>query len=296
MQATSATSYAAITVVSAFSTGRGVTIGIDIPCKVGVELKNCTDFPSKILVRGKIADPHHLIATSAENALRHLGLPLPRDKSLFVSVDSKIPTAVGLKSSSAVSSAVVKAVFDFFTFNGYSSQDVLRESCKASIQSGASLTGAFDDAAAGLLGGLVFSDNRKFKLLRHQTLDRKFGKLVKILVPKKKKKLTSDLSLSMYTDYDQRVREAIRFAEDGVLAQAMLLNSIIHSVVHRYSLQPLVSSILEGATASGISGKGPAVAAICPNGKVSERVERRWIDENLNCKVLNAFVTRPHGL
>ena len=88
--------------------------------------------------------------------------------------------------------------------------------------------------------------------------------------------------------------EAFRFALDGVLAQAMFLNSIIHSLVHRYSIQPVVTALSDGATASGISGKGPAVAAIFRSSKIANRVARRWLEENKDCKIITSSIVQPH--
>jgi shikimate kinase len=288
-----AVSRSAITVVSAFASGKGATIGIDIPCTVRAELYRTEN--SKIGIRSEVADGSRLVSTSAENSLKYLHAKLPKGLGLALSIDSKIPTAIGLKSSSAVSVAVTKAIFDLFSKSKArdSLQEILKLSCKSSIQSGASLTGAFDDAAAGLLGGLVFSDNLKFHLLRHEILPDEIGTIVKILVPANKKKLTSSLNLDNYYKFNKESREALDYAHRGIFVQAMLVNSIIHSIIHRYSLQPIISAISEGSSASGITGKGPAVAAICPNGKISRRVESRWIEENKGCGVITASVTKP---
>jgi shikimate kinase len=287
----------AITVVSAFASGKGAAIGIGIPCEVIAELKERKngDKSSDLKIVGTISDPHKLVHMSAIDSIDYLRVSIPKSHQLVISIDSKIPVAVGLKSSSAVSVAVVKAIFGLYSENQEAdrSQEILRLSCKASIRSGASLTGAFDDAAAGFLGGLVFSDNIKFKLLGQENVKKDIGSIVKILVPEREKKLTSSLDLSAYQEYKKMSLEAFRFAVDGVLAQGMLLNSIIHSLVHHYSLRPVVSSISEGATAAGISGKGPAVAAICRNSKTSDRVARRWLEENENCKVITSSVIQP---
>ncbi len=291
-----ATTHSAITVVSAFATGKGVTIGTDIPCIASAELQPRGKGVSPLNVRTKVSDTHHLITTCAKIAMRYQGVQLPDEISVSILVDSKIPMGVGLKSSSAVSVAVTKAIFELFSHDSVrpsSLQEILRSSCEASIRSGASLTGAFDDAAACLLGGLVFSDNLKFKLLRHQELDGDYGTIVKILIPMKRKKLTSSVSLAMYRGYREQSLDAVRFARRGLIVQGMLLNSIIHSVIHHYSMKPVVSSIAEGASASGISGKGPAVAAICPNDKIARRIERRWIEENQTCRVISASITKP---
>jgi shikimate kinase len=290
-----ATSHSAITVVSAFSSGKGVTVGIDIPCtvRVGMQKRNTGD--PTITIFSKVEDRNQLIQTAVKRSLDFLRVKIPSDKSLRITVDSQIPAAVGLKSSSAVSVAVTKAIFDLFLQDSLknNTQEILKLSCESSIRAGASLTGAFDDAAAGLLGGLVFSNNTRFKMLRHESLPENIGRVVKILVPKSQKKLTSSLNLDTYHSFRKQSLEAVKFASSGIFIQAMLLNSVIHAVIHQYSMHPVVSSIAEGASASGITGKGPAIAAICPNQKISKHVERRWIEENVDCAVFTASISKP---
>jgi shikimate kinase len=295
-EARSAVSHSAITVVSAFPAGKGVTIGLDIPCEVTAQIRDQDNGGSRIQLAESLPDPHALVVTSARKAMACLGVRLQKRKSLSLKVKSSIPAAVGLKSSSAVSVAVTKVVFDLFhpaSPTSSRTQKILRTSCEASIECGASLTGAFDDAAAGLLGGLVYSDNMKFKLLGHEPFSDELGSMVKILVPIENKKLTSSLNLAAYREHRDESLEAYHFARQGVIVQAMLLNSIIHSVIHHYSMQPVVSSIAEGASASGISGKGPSISAICRSKKVADRVEGRWLEENPDCKVISANITKP---
>ncbi len=289
-------SHSAITVVSAFATGKGVTIGTDLSCEVVVELRSRRTGDPRLKISGGIQDPHGLLKICVEKSLSFLGNPLSAKEVLFLRINSSIPPAVGLKSSSAVSVATTKAVFFLFDHDRLDStitQKILQLSCEASIESKASLTGAFDDAAAGLLGGLVFSDNAKFKLLRHEALTPELGSIIKILLLPKSKKLTSSLDLAAYHSFKEVAAEAIRFAQKGILNEAMFLNSIIHSVIHRYSMEPIVSAIEEGASACGVTGKGPAVAAICASKKIAREIEKRWLDDYSDSKVLTAAVTPP---
>jgi shikimate kinase len=292
-----AVSHSAITVVSAFATGKGVTIGTDLSCRVTAEVIKRKRSGSKVIVAGSVDDSHGLIMTCVQNSIRQLGALIPADSAVLVKVESDIPMAVGLKSSSSASVAAVSAIFNLFSHvrkKPLNTQDLLRTSCEASIESGASLTGAFDDAAASYLGGLVFSDNLRFKLLAHRELPSEYGTVVKILVPPAAK-LTSSLKLSDYHQYNKQIRDAIEFASDGIIVQAMLLNSTVHALIHKYSLQPIVSSILEGASSAGISGKGPAVAAICPKNKIAQNVEERWKSENPESRVITTKVTKPRA-
>lgn len=291
-----ATSNSAITVVSAFATGKGVTVGIDIPCRVIAEMVKRSPKTEEIEVVSPLPDPHQLVLTAAKMSTNTLGVKIPKDEALRLTIDSSIPPEVGLKSSSAVSVAVVKSVFDLFSPQKQivdGSEKILKLSCKASIRAGASLTGAFDDAAAGLLGGLVFSDNSKFKLLEHRSIHGEIGSSVEILLPSNEKKPTSSLDLAMYHKYRGQIREAIQNAQQGLLVQAMFLNSIVHSLIHHYSMQPVVSALVEGASSAGVTGKGPAIASISPTSKISQRVTRRWLEENPTSTILSARVTKP---
>ena len=183
--------HSAISVVSAFASGKGAAIGIGIPCRVSAELKDRDIGNRSLAIRivGKISDPHDLVRKSVSSTMDYLKVAMPSSQQLVIDIDSKIPVAVGLKSSSAVSVAVVKAVFELFSEGQTRDKtlEILRLSSKASKRSGASLTGAFDDAAASLLGGLAFSDNTKFRLLGHEPIGEDYGSIVKILVPVRRK-------------------------------------------------------------------------------------------------------------
>ena len=256
-----AITHSAISVVNAISAGRGVTIAIDIPCKVSATLRRKTDDPS-LVIKTDVSDPHRLVERSVSYALRRLNFKIPPSFQLEVKIRSHIPAGVGLKSSSAVSVAATRAVFGLFSKDG-DSTTILRSSCLASKDSRASLTGAYDDAAASLLGGVAFTDNSKFRLIRHSRIPDKLGTAVAILVPKKERVLTSSLSASSYASYRNEGLEAFRFAEENDFTNAMLLNSIIQCAALNYSMEPIWTALTEGASASGITGKGPAVAAIC---------------------------------
>ncbi|MDO5846189.1 MAG: hypothetical protein Q4Q04_04610, partial [Methanocorpusculum sp.] len=49
---------------------------------------------------------------------------------------------------------------------------------KASIAAKISITGAYDDAAACLLGGLVFTDNKNMRLLRRTAMPEEYAVVI----------------------------------------------------------------------------------------------------------------------
>jgi shikimate kinase len=286
-----ATTHSAISVVNAIPAGRGATIAVDIPCRVSVSWTRRKSGGS-IVVISKEPDPHRLVKKSVGYAFRVLRYRIPRSQQLVIKIDSEIPTAVGLKSSSAVSVGVTKAIFGLFSKDS-KSDVIIRSSCLASKDSGASLTGAYDDAAASLLGGVAFTDNLKFRLVKHTKLPKGMGSLVAILVPRKTKVLTSSLSRSSFAMYREESLKAFHHALAGDFAHAMLLNSIIQCAAQNYSMMPVSTALTQGASAAGITGKGPAVAAICANLKTLHRVKREWKKENKNCDVLLTRIIQP---
>ncbi|MHB1868201.1 MAG: shikimate kinase [Nitrososphaerales archaeon] len=287
-----ATTHSAISVVNAIPAGRGVTIAIDIPCTVRASLIIQKNNERRIKVLSKTSDPHALVEKSVEHALSHLRANIPKSTQLRIQINSKIPTAVGLKSSSAVSVATTKAVFGLFSKDS-DWRSILKSSCTASKDSKASVTGAYDDASASLLGGMAFTDNSKFKMVEHSKVPKKLGFKVAMLVPKKRKMFTSNVDASLFEKYRVESLHAFDLAMNGDFASAMLLNSIIQCSTLRYSMGPVSSALVEGASAAGITGKGPAVAALCQNSKIVQKVERKWLEENEDCNVLTTTVLQP---
>lgn len=285
-QVSEASTNSAVSIVNAIPAGKGAAIAVDLRCRVKVSMAKGKSEKPKVI--GAEPDPHNLISRSAEYALRSLRTKLPGSTHLEFQIDSEIPTAVGLKSSSALSVAITKAIF-----NLYSKSDpttILRSSCRASKDSRASLTGAYDDASASLLGGLVFTDNSKFKLLRHSRAPKKLGSKVAILVPNKKV-LTSSIDSREYSRYRAESLEAFRHALNGDLTAAMLINSIIQCAALKYSMEPVSLALGEGANAAGITGKGPAVAAFCDDLKTAVRIKKRW-SQIKNSKIILVSVVR----
>ncbi|MGI0085690.1 MAG: hypothetical protein ACREBQ_11470, partial [Nitrososphaerales archaeon] len=73
--------------------------------------------------------------------------------------------------------------------------------------------------------------------------------------------------------------------------------SIIQCAALGYSLEPVSSAIDGGATASGISGKGPAVAAFCQTHAIASSIEKRWRKEAVSpIMIIKTRVVQPERL
>ena len=95
-----------------------------------------------------------------------------KDSGLQVEVERKIPTGMGLKSSSALVSGVVKA-YSIFNELNMETDDIANISSRISRQIKISATGALDDIYASMIGGLCITDNRRNQLLKHYRIKEK---------------------------------------------------------------------------------------------------------------------------
>ena len=305
-----AESSSAVSVVNALSTGKGSTIAINLRCEVETQVMSYSKDKSfgqvlggwRVAVNSQDKDHHALVLTCIDRALKFMSrvkslrLPSGESKLLRIRIRSEIPPACGLKSSSAVSTAVVSSIFRTFLKGEPDSKDVLDVSCKASIDAGASITGAYDDASACLLGGLVLTDNAKFTLLEHRQVPESLGNIVLLLVPPRiRRKFTSSVDQSAYANFRSQSAEAFHYALKGDLPQAIFLNSVVQSLALKYSIRPVVDAILEGSTASGISGKGPAMFAFCQSEKSARRITSSWQEDrrNLRMQIIKTHVVQP---
>jgi shikimate kinase len=90
-----------------------------------------------------------------------------QENNISLSISSDIPIGFGLKSSSAVSSAVSLACYGLVEEN-IDDYKVLDIAVNASRKAKITITGAYDDATACYFGGFVITDNYSNKLLRRE--------------------------------------------------------------------------------------------------------------------------------
>lgn len=86
---------------------------------------------------------------------------------ITITLDSEIPTGYGLKSSSAISSAVALACAKIFKPK-FTDQQILVAGVDASIETKVSITGAYDDACSCYYGGFNVTDNAKKKRVSNE--------------------------------------------------------------------------------------------------------------------------------
>ncbi len=178
--------FGAISIVNAIAGGKGVTASVKLGTESTAELENKPG-AWKILANGKVVESK-LATETVSLALKTAGKN-PAEYSGTISTTTVLPMSVGLKTSSSSSSAIALAVFAALGQKAFDPQKIMICSIEASIASGASITGAMDDAAACLLGGINLADNLGRKIERSKLFDKTLKVLIK--VPKTQSKRAS---------------------------------------------------------------------------------------------------------
>jgi len=251
----------AITFVNALATGTGSAAGISLAVEAALELEP-TSGPTTLAVA---AESDSTLVRSTFQAAMHQWSPA-RTWTARLRIRSEVPPARGLKSSSAVSGAVARAVAAALHIL-VTNEEVGRLSADVSQSIGLSATGAFDDALATLEPGVHVTDNAARRRLRTDSLDPSWQ--VVLWIPRH-----SHLPSPVYRDRFQADPDAGRAAERAALRgdplAAMNANTGLVERIVGYDYANLRSDLARrGALGSGVSGFGPALAIVTPPERIS---------------------------
>ena len=257
------------TVLNALATGTGAAFGIDVETRASVSLD-----PAAEGVDGAIAeDP------DADTALIERCVALATDRwgdgeGGTVRTDSDVPLAAGLKSSSAAANATVLATCDALGLTvgdgaggagdlagPDSPVDVTRlEACRLGVraarEAGVTVTGAFDDATASMLGGVTVTDNANDELRSREAVD--WGVLV--WTPPERA-YSADADVARCEAVAPMADLVADLALDGRYAEAMTVNGLAFSAALGFDADPAVEA-MPHATGVSLSGTGPSVVAV----------------------------------
>jgi len=256
-----ATALGAATVLNAVANWKGSAFGVDLKTYAEVVLD---DSPR---VRGDVPGiDDHLIVRSVERVLQRFGV----DAGGVVRTKSEIPLARGLKSSSAAANAAVLATLDALD-EDLDSLEATRIGVAAAKDAGVTITGAFDDASASMLGGVVVTENREMKLLKREELESE----VLLLVPEEKL-FSKDTDVGRSRLLAPVAEIVFDLALAGDYARAMTINGLVYCSALRLSSEPIFAALASGARGASLSGTGPAYAALVEAENIDE-VESAWL-------------------
>ncbi len=256
------------TIINAIATYKGSAFGIDLWTYAEVELGD--DFRG---IGGEIEEEAEcdtrLIERCVELVLRKFDLPLRG----YVKTKSEVPMGSGLKSSSAAANAAVVATLDALGEEAKAeigALDAIQIGVNAALDVGVSITGAFDDACASLLGGIVITDNKKMELVKRVEKESE----VLILVPRRQA-FTADTDVKRSRLIAPWVNIAYELALTDKFEDAMTLNGFLYCSALSFDPEPMLKALECGVKGVSLSGTGPSFVALV-NKESERRLREAW--------------------
>lgn len=262
--------HGAVSIVNAIATGKGVTLGISLKVEAIVEAepgKGVTiESDSKNLSSRLILKTVEKIVPKKE---------LEKNK-IIIKLNSEIPTGYGLKSSSAISSAVALACAKIFKPKA-TDQQILVAGVDASIESNVSITGAYDDACSCYYGGFNITDNQR--RTRISSKEAPTNLIAVIFIPKNRRRG----NIRKLKLLDSVFNSAWELAKKSKFWEAMTINGLATAAILNSDVKIIPSLLEKNALAASVSGNGPAIAAIT---KKSNESNIKKIFASLDGKVI----------
>ena len=249
--------HGACSLLHAAGTGYGASMALDLPILVRV-----LDKKSKRDVHDKDGLLPHIVA--AWMAAGH-ELPIEQE-SLHWAVQSKIPAREGLKSSSALCVAAVRALCDS-TDTALELHELVAIAVDAQLRAEITLTGSIDDTWACATGG--------WKLINANEADVAQGVLLEGDGPAKEDWMVLLVSrgpretrpaLEDFLPHQQHFVQALNAIQDGNELVALTLNGrgVIGATKDHKARILANDALVNGARAAGLSGSGTALVIVIP--------------------------------
>ena len=254
--------FGAVSIVNAIATGKGSTLGIDTFVETTLTKKE-----------GKgihITSENKSISSRLINKLIENMIPkkILDNTKLELDFKSNIPTGYGLKSSSAISSAVVLSCAKAFG-KTMSDDEILKLGARTSIQTKISITGAYDDACACHFGGFNVTDNSKMILLHREIAPKDLQAI--IFLPKSRKRG----NLKKLKEFKDAFEKSWQLAKNSDYWNAAILNGIATSSILNSEPNLIMKLMDKGALCATVSGNGPSIMAITDK-KNKSRVQKEF--------------------
>jgi len=238
-----------ISILHAAGLGKGCSVGVDLFTEVQL-------VDSEIVVEYD----RHGILDSVEKCWREENLPMPSRFGWLV--ESSVPIGQGLKSSSALACAALRALNNS-SWAGLNNSEIANLASKSQKISGCSITGSLDDAFSSLEPGWKLVDSEmdasESVILEGEM---ELGLSVIILLRGKRQEKLSKNILSPQTPMFERSLASIMRGSplDSISSNGLAVAAATND---HEALRISNMCIASGAMACGISGSGPAIALVC---------------------------------
>jgi len=245
----SGTANGAVSILHAMGTGKGCSIPVKLQTLVNIH-----DEPRTV-----VQDEHDLLSHVSSIWTKN-GFPLP--PVFGWEVVSDVPIGQGMKSSSALACAAIRAL-DKASWTGLSDFEIVDLAVEAQIKSGCSITGSMDDTWAAISPGWKVVDPSvpsSESILFEGELET--GLTVMIGLRGRRKTTPEKEAFSRNSQIFDR---AFASLINGAILDALSSNgmAVASSTNDFEALRVSNLMIASGALAAGISGSGPAMAIVC---------------------------------
>ena len=239
----------AISILHALGLGRGCSIGIQLTTKVQI-VEDAVE----------IEDDRNGLLAAVEKCWRDRGLPIP--DQFGWKVDSSIPIGQGLKSSSALSCAALRAL-NSCAWTGLSNSEIADIAANSQLISNCAKTGSMDDNWASLEPGWKLVDptlSASESIILEGDIDPNLSILVLL-----RGKRTVEISAEAFSQHEQIFERSLASVMRGSILDALSSNgmAVAAATDDQEALRICNLSIASGAIAAGISGSGPSIAIVC---------------------------------
>ncbi|MEM1619745.1 MAG: shikimate kinase [Fervidicoccaceae archaeon] len=247
--------HGALSFLNAIPTGVGAAVGVNLRMECEVELLDEPVVVGKSRARGAPVELESDVSLSLLETLRER---FGYSGGLRFSVESEIPVAKGMKSSTALLGCLLRGWLDAMSIR----LDLMEEArlvVEIARRARLTLTGALDDALATLGEGLFVTNNSEGKLLRHLRLPKM---QVVALVPRRSIHIR-EVDKGAYERLRNAYEEAVDLMLAGKIWGAASLNGLLTSLVAGVDPEPILRALLLPRTAcAGVTGKGPTIFAV----------------------------------
>ena len=282
------TSNGGCSLLHAAGLGYGASLALDLPVTVRLLDKE---------PRKELDDPDNLLDTILQTWIES-GHPIPGG-DLFWSVRSEIPPRQGLKSSSAVAVAAIRALCDASDYN-LENSTIVDIAAAAQVASGVSITGSYGDSWAALEGG--------WKLVNANAEDAKSGVLLESPGPNSEDwnvllvcrgDRDNRPEIEDFSFHQQAFVQALNALQEGNDLVALTWNGrgVVGALNDPLGRKLTNDAFVNGARAAGISGSGPAIAVFAPSVNTQSMEQlKKWYSkfgniELIETKIINAELT-----
>ncbi|QFU84906.1 shikimate kinase [Natronorubrum aibiense] len=278
---------AAGTVLNALATGTGSAFAIDLETTATVKLTDDGEVDAEIA--GQPDADTTLVERCAELTIAEHADAAGLDETAVgarVETNSDVPMASGLKSSSAAANATVLATLDALELGDALERiDACRLGVQAARDAGVTVTGAFDDASASMLGGVTITDNMADELLAHEEVD-----WHALVYTPPEQSFSADADVSACERIAPMADLVAELALDGRYGEAMTVNGFAFCGALGFSADPMVEA-LPDVDGVSLSGTGPSYVAVGDR-RTLETVQDRWTERDGTTRLLQ---TRTDG-